>query len=209
MAIEGSTDSEGRPTALTQEHILSAVSKHFPPELVNRLDNLLIFNKLSRKAVLSIVDLRLAEIQRRLTDRRISLDIGEEARNWIAKEGWSETYGARSIARLLSKEVLAKLARKLVEGRIRFVLFFFSHHHHHHHLSNRRLVSQRYLLSKHRNGDKVTIAISKNGTTLDVSDNHEPDADAPIHDSMSIQHLEEDHDDYDGTSDHIDGLTKL
>ncbi|CED82189.1 p-loop containing nucleoside triphosphate hydrolase protein [Phaffia rhodozyma] len=119
MAIPGSTDSLGRPTAETQQHILEAVSRHFPPELVNRLDNLLIFNKLSRKAILSIVDLRLGEISRRLADRRIVLSAGEEAKEWIAKEGWSETYGARSIARLISKELLAKLARKLVEGRIR------------------------------------------------------------------------------------------
>lgn len=87
--------------------------------LQNRLDNLIIFNKLSHSAVLSIVDLRLSEIQKRLDDRHVTLDVSSEAKAWIARVGWSETYGARSVARLLQKEVLAKLAKKLVEGRIR------------------------------------------------------------------------------------------
>jgi ATP-dependent Clp protease ATP-binding subunit ClpB len=87
--------------------------------LQNRLDNLIIFNKLSQKAVLSVVDLRLSEIQKRLNDRHVTLEATDEAKAWIARVGWSETYGARSVARLLQKEVLAKLAKKLVEGRIR------------------------------------------------------------------------------------------
>ncbi|KAL7416887.1 P-loop containing nucleoside triphosphate hydrolase protein [Mrakia frigida] len=119
MADPASTDSEGQVTPEAQALILQAVSRHFPPELVNRLDNLLIFNKLSHSAILSIVDLRLSEIQKRLDDRRISLRVTQEAKAWIAKEGWSEVYGARSVARLLQKEVLSKLARKLVEGKIR------------------------------------------------------------------------------------------
>ena len=114
-------DADGHVSQNAQAEILAAVARHFPPELVNRLDNLLIFNKLSHEVVGSIVDLRLKEIQRRLDDRRITLDAGPEARKWMAEQGWSETYGARSVARLLQKEVLAKLARKLVEGRIRCV----------------------------------------------------------------------------------------
>lgn len=119
MADPSSTTSDGLVTPEAQTAILKAVSRHFPPELVNRLDNLLIFNKLSHKAILSIVDLRLSEIQRRLDERRVTLEVSEEAKKWIAREGWSETYGARSVARLLQREVLSKLARKLVEGRIR------------------------------------------------------------------------------------------
>jgi len=119
MADPASTDSEGQVTPEAQALILQAVSRHFPPELVNRLDNLLIFNKLSHTAILKIVELRLSEIQKRLDDRRITLRVTSEATAWIAKEGWSEIYGARSVARLLQKEVLSKLARKLVEGKIR------------------------------------------------------------------------------------------
>jgi ATP-dependent Clp protease ATP-binding subunit ClpB len=119
MSEPEATDADGKVTPITQAKILGAVSRHFPPELINRLDNLLIFNKLSQKAILSVVDLRLSEIQKRLDDRHITLKVGPEARAWIAREGWSETYGARSVARLIQKEVLAMLARKLVEGRIR------------------------------------------------------------------------------------------
>ena len=119
MSDPKSTDAEGHVTPEAQQHILAAVTRHFPPELVNRLDNLLIFNKLDIKATLKIVDLRLSEIQRRLDDRHITLSVSEEAKTWMAKEGWSETYGARSVARLLQREVLSKLARKLVEGKIR------------------------------------------------------------------------------------------
>lgn len=121
MNLPDAVDENGHVNPVAQAEILAAVGRHFPPELINRLDNLLIFNKLSHTVVESIVDLRLKEIQKRLDDRRITLDAGVDARKWMAKEGWSETYGARSVARLLQKEVLAKLARKLVEGRIRCV----------------------------------------------------------------------------------------
>ena len=99
---------------------LSTVSAHFPPELINRLDSLTVFNKLARPAILEVVDLRLRDVAGRLArERRVRMEVGEEARKWLAERGYSDVYGARAIARVVRTEVLFPLAQKLLSGTIR------------------------------------------------------------------------------------------
>ena len=80
---------------------------------------MLVFNKLSRSAILQVVDLRLADVSKRLADRRITLDVDDAARAWLVQHGYSEVYGARAIARVVRTDVLFPLAQKLLRGTIR------------------------------------------------------------------------------------------
>ncbi|KAI9593121.1 heat shock protein [Syncephalis fuscata] len=78
-----------------------------------------IFNRLSRLALRDIVDVRLAEVQARLADRRIHIDVDENAKKWLANEGYDPIYGARPLNRLIHKQLLNPLAKYLIEGSIR------------------------------------------------------------------------------------------
>jgi ATP-dependent Clp protease ATP-binding subunit ClpB len=119
LAEPESTDEDGRVTAETRDAVLAQVAETFPPELINRLDSQVVFNKLSRRSILSIVDLRLADVSERLKDRRITLDVSQRAKEWLADQGYSEVYGARAVARVVRTKVLFPLAKKLLTGTIR------------------------------------------------------------------------------------------
>jgi len=84
---------------------LERTSEYFAPELLNRLDSILIFNKLSKESILEVVSLRLKDVADRLRDRRITLDVDDGAKDWLAKKGYSDVYGARAIARVVRTKV--------------------------------------------------------------------------------------------------------
>ncbi|KAF7318405.1 p-loop containing nucleoside triphosphate hydrolase protein [Mycena chlorophos] len=119
LADPTSTDASGVVTPSAKQQILDITSAYFPPELLNRLDTTLVFNKLSPASILRIVGLRLDEVAARLRDRRISLDVDEGARAWLAQQGYSSLYGARAVARVVRTEVLFPLAQKLLRGTVR------------------------------------------------------------------------------------------
>jgi ATP-dependent Clp protease ATP-binding subunit ClpB len=73
--------------------------------LLNRLDSILVFNKLSRQSILQVVSLRLNDVASRLKDRRITLDVDSPAREWLVRQGYSDVYGARAIARVVRTKV--------------------------------------------------------------------------------------------------------
>lgn len=91
----------------------------YPPEFVNRIDDIIIFNKLSREALRKIVDLRIAEVQKRLDDRRIVLNLDEASKNWLAKYGYEPQYGARPLNRLIKRTVLNPMSKMLLKGDIK------------------------------------------------------------------------------------------
>jgi len=105
--------------------VLERTSEYFPPELINRLDSLQVFNKLSRASILQVVSLRLEDVSARLKPRRITLKVDPAAHQWLAQKGYSEVYGARAIARVVRTDVLFPLARKLLKGTIRYSLYPF------------------------------------------------------------------------------------
>ncbi|KIJ65353.1 hypothetical protein HYDPIDRAFT_130437 [Hydnomerulius pinastri MD-312] len=119
LAHKSSCDEDGVVTEEAKGLVMERTSEYFPPELLNRLDSILVFNKLSRNSILDIVSLRLNDVADRLKDRRITLDVDEVARNWLVKKGYSEVYGARAIARVVRTDVLFPLAQKLLKGTIR------------------------------------------------------------------------------------------
>ncbi|KAJ7227717.1 P-loop containing nucleoside triphosphate hydrolase protein [Mycena haematopus] len=105
---------DGVVTAEARQQVLDLTAEYFPPELLNRLDTMLVFNKLSRQSILQVVGLRLQDVAARLSDRRITLDVDERARQWLAEHGHSDVYGARAIARVVRTDVLFPLAQKLL-----------------------------------------------------------------------------------------------
>ncbi|KAF7307945.1 p-loop containing nucleoside triphosphate hydrolase protein [Mycena kentingensis (nom. inval.)] len=123
LATSSRTPPPATPTASSlppsKQQVLDIAQEYFPPELINRLDTQLVFNKLSRASVLEIVGLRLNEVAARLRDRHVTLDVDAGAREWLAKHGYSNMYGARAIARVVRTEVLFPLAQKLLRGTVR------------------------------------------------------------------------------------------
>ena len=119
LAHKTASDEQGVVTAAARDEVLERTSEYFPPELLNRLDAMLVFNKLSRESVLQVVDLRLKDVSERLAHRRIRIDVDQGARDWLASKGYSDVYGARAIARVVRTEVLFPLAQKLLRGTIR------------------------------------------------------------------------------------------
>ncbi|KII86098.1 hypothetical protein PLICRDRAFT_165795 [Plicaturopsis crispa FD-325 SS-3] len=119
LAHPTACDANGVVTPSARDEVIERTTEYFPPELVNRLDSLLVFNKLSRESILQVVSLRLADVAGRLKDRRISLDVDDAARDWLANAGYSDVYGARAIARIVRTDVLFPLAQKILRGTVR------------------------------------------------------------------------------------------
>ncbi|KAJ2058119.1 hypothetical protein GGI17_005244 [Coemansia sp. S146] len=112
-----SSDSGVSPAIQLQ--IKNMVARHFSPEFANRIDDLIVFNRLTRQAIRQIVDVRLAEVQAHLDDRRIRLSVSEDAKDWLAERGYDPVYGARPLNRVIHKRLLNPLARCLIDGTIR------------------------------------------------------------------------------------------
>ncbi|EGN96964.1 hypothetical protein SERLA73DRAFT_170309 [Serpula lacrymans var. lacrymans S7.3] len=119
LAHSSSCDSNGIVTEEAMNLVLERTGEYFPPELLNRLDSILVFNKLSRESILRVVSLRLDDVAKRLKDRRITLDVDAAAREWLASKGYSDIYGARAISRVVRTDVLFVMAQKLLRGTIR------------------------------------------------------------------------------------------
>ena len=113
------THSNGSITDAARTEVLHAVGRFFKPELINRLDELLIFNKLPPSIILDIVSLRLSEVQARLASRRITLDVSEEAKVWLAEKGYSEQFGARAVQRVVRDKLVMQIASQMLDGSIR------------------------------------------------------------------------------------------
>jgi len=99
--------------------VMDAVTANYPPEFLNRIDEFIVFKRLSMDALRDIVDIRLKELQQRLDDRRITLKAGEDVRAWLAERGYDPKFGARPLNRLIAREIGNGLADKIIRGEIR------------------------------------------------------------------------------------------
>ncbi|MHB1431858.1 MAG: ATP-dependent Clp protease ATP-binding subunit [Streptosporangiaceae bacterium] len=102
----------------TREAVLSVVRSTFKPEFLNRLDDIIVFESLSTEQITSIVDLQVARLARRLADRRLTLTVTPQAKEWLALTGFDPVYGARPLRRLIQSAIGDQLARKLLSGEI-------------------------------------------------------------------------------------------
>ena len=98
--------------------VMDAVHMNFKPEFLNRLDDIVMFHPLTREELGGIVDIQVKGVAQRLTDRRITLDVTDSAREWLANTGYDPSYGARPLRRLVQTEVGDQLARMLLAGKV-------------------------------------------------------------------------------------------
>ncbi|KAF8213055.1 P-loop containing nucleoside triphosphate hydrolase protein [Mycena galopus ATCC 62051] len=110
---------EGTVDAATKTQVMGAIQMHFPPEFINRVDSVVIFRALSRKNVLKIVDIRLKEVEERLADRKITLDVDADSKTYLVSVGWSPQYGARPLNRAIQTELLHPLSMMILSDRVR------------------------------------------------------------------------------------------
>ncbi|MGI5189004.1 ATP-dependent chaperone ClpB [Promicromonospora sp. CA-289599] len=101
-----------------RESVMTAVRASFKPEFLNRLDDVVVFDALTLAELGSIVELQVGAFAKRLEDRRITLDVTEAAREWLALEGFDPAYGARPLRRLVQREIGDRLARLLLAGEV-------------------------------------------------------------------------------------------
>lgn len=101
-----------------RESVMTAVRAAFKPEFLNRLDDVVVFDALTLAELGSIVELQVGAFAKRLEDRRITLDVTEAAREWLALEGFDPAYGARPLRRLVQREIGDRLARLLLAGEV-------------------------------------------------------------------------------------------
>ncbi|KRQ18848.1 MULTISPECIES: ATP-dependent chaperone ClpB [Mycobacteroides] len=102
----------------SEEQVMAAVRAKFKPEFINRLDDVLIFEPLNPEELVRIVDIQLAQLQKRLAQRRLTLEVSEPAKNWLAQRGFDPIYGARPLRRLVQQAIGDKLAKQLLAGEV-------------------------------------------------------------------------------------------
>ena len=106
------------PEAQRREQVMAVVRQSFKPEFLNRLDDVVMFDALSKGDLAGIVRIQLATLAKRLTDRRLVLDVSDEAVAWLVEHGFDPLYGARPLRRLIQTAIGDSLARKLLAGEI-------------------------------------------------------------------------------------------
>lgn len=117
LVADESTGSE--ISADVKQSVMDVVQASYPPEFLNRVDEFIVFKRLSKEALRDIVDIRLKELQGRLDERRITLQVSDEVKAWLCEKGYQPRYGARPLNRLISKEVGNTLADKIIRGTIK------------------------------------------------------------------------------------------
>lgn len=110
---------DGSTSQQTRDAVMGALRHHFAPEFLNRIDETVLFNRLNAECIRKIVDIRLKEVQTRLDDHRISLNVDSSAREWLAREGYDPAYGARPLQRSIQREILNPLAKCLIDGSLK------------------------------------------------------------------------------------------
>jgi ATP-dependent Clp protease ATP-binding subunit ClpB len=103
----------------TRRLVMDALRAHFPPEFLNRIDDVIVFHPLSREHLARIVDIQLRGLTRRLEERKISVDLTDAAKQQLVAEGYDPTYGARPLKRTLQRRLLDPLALDVLQGRFR------------------------------------------------------------------------------------------
>ena len=102
--------------AVPREMVMEVLRQHFRPEFLNRIDEIIVFHALSMEHLKQIVDIQLDRVRKLLADRRLYLDITEPAKEYLAREGWDPTYGARPLKRAIQHELQDPLALKILQG---------------------------------------------------------------------------------------------
>jgi ATP-dependent Clp protease ATP-binding subunit ClpB len=117
LLLDGVTpEGEIKPDA--RDAVVRALRLHFRPEFLNRVDDVVLFKPLTQEEIERIVDLLFADLSERLRDRRVTLEVSPEAREFVAREGFDPVYGARPLRRYLAREVETRIGRALLSGEV-------------------------------------------------------------------------------------------
>ena len=103
----------------TRRMVLDALRAQFRPELLNRIDEIIVFNSLSEDDIKRIVDIQIGQLKRRLAERHLEIELTDAAKSALAHEGFDPTYGARPLKRAIQREIQDKLAMQLLEGKFK------------------------------------------------------------------------------------------
>jgi ATP-dependent Clp protease ATP-binding subunit ClpB len=101
-----------------RESVMAELRKSFRPEFLNRIDETILFKPLTLEEITSIVDLLLADLNKRLADRRVTVTLDAKAKEWVAEKGYDPVFGARPLKRYVQRNLETKLARALILGEI-------------------------------------------------------------------------------------------
>ncbi len=115
--LEG-IDAQGNISEESQKMVMEDLRAHFRPEFLNRLDETILFKPLTKEDIYHIIDLLVADVNKRLADREISIRLTEEAKNYVVEGGYDPTYGARPLKRYLQKNVETLAARLMLKGDV-------------------------------------------------------------------------------------------
>jgi ATP-dependent Clp protease ATP-binding subunit ClpB len=109
---------EGQPAEAARDQVMEVVRRAFRPEFLNRLDEIILFNRLGRNEMKRIVDIQLKHLQKLLDDRKIVLEVDDKAKTWLANTGYDPVYGARPLKRVIQRQLQNPLAKMLLSGAI-------------------------------------------------------------------------------------------
>ena len=109
---------DGEPSSKAQENVMEALRNTFRPEFLNRLDEIILFNRLQKNDMEAIVQIQLKSLKARLKNQDITLDLDEKAIKWLAEKGYDPVYGARPLKRVIQRQIQNKLAKLLLAGNI-------------------------------------------------------------------------------------------
>jgi ATP-dependent Clp protease ATP-binding subunit ClpB len=112
----GESGSTGEIPDSVRDRVMADLREHFRPEFLNRVDETVLFKPLTLSEIVRIVELQVDSVRRRLAERRLSLELTEAARDFIAREGYDPVYGARPLRRFIQREVETKIGRALLSG---------------------------------------------------------------------------------------------
>ncbi|SIQ10087.1 MULTISPECIES: ATP-dependent chaperone ClpB [unclassified Bosea (in: a-proteobacteria)] len=110
---------EGQDSEAVRDEVMGVVRQAFRPEFLNRIDDIILFHRLRRQDMGAIVDIQMARLAKLLTDRKITLELSKEAREWLAEKGYDPAYGARPLKRVIQKAVQDPLAEAILAGQIK------------------------------------------------------------------------------------------
>jgi ATP-dependent Clp protease ATP-binding subunit ClpB len=98
---------------------MAVVRSHFRPEFLNRVDEIILFHRLKRDQMATIVDIQMKRLQKLLADRKLTVELDDKAKDWLGARGYDPAYGARPLKRVIQKYVQDPLAELILQGKIR------------------------------------------------------------------------------------------
>jgi ATP-dependent Clp protease ATP-binding subunit ClpB len=109
---------EGDDVESVRPYVMDQVRGHFRPEFLNRIDEIILFRRLGRDQMAGIVRIQMARFEKLLADRRLTLSLDDSAYAWLADKGYDPVYGARPLKRVIQKDLVDPIAKKLLAGEI-------------------------------------------------------------------------------------------